>query len=177
MNSGDITFRPAVIADALCVSALGMQVFLTTYATQGMRPVLAREAREHFSLGKIEALVRDESVSFILAESAGHLVGFVQVTHGARHVLVSHEPASELDRLYVHERFTGTGTGIGKALLQRAEALAASRGAAALWLTAWVGNARAIGFYPRQGYMDVGATDYVFENGHYENRVYFKELS
>lgn len=153
---------------------LGTQVFLDTYAPGGMRPALAREVLDQFGLAKIEALLRDPSTTFILTESAGHLVGFVQLTHGVRHELVPHEPSTEVDRLYVHERFTARG--IGKALLQRAEALAASRGCAALWLKAWIGNARAIGFYPTQGYRDVGATDYVFEDDHYETRVYVKEL-
>ena len=175
MLSGvDVSFRPADAEDALCISMLGTQVFLDTYAREGMRPDLAREVLEHFALSKMEALLQDPPTAFILAESAGHLVGFVLVTHGARHELVPQESTSAIDRLYVHERFTAKG--IGKALLQRAEALAASRGADALWLAAWTGNARAIGFYPKQGYADVGATDYVFENEHYENRVYAKVL-
>ena len=170
----DVSFRPAGAEDALCVGMLGTQVFLNTYAPDGMRADLAREVLENFAPAKIEELLCDESVAFILAERAGHLVGFVQVTHEARHELVKYETLCQVNRLYVHERFTAHG--IGKALLLRAEALAASRGADALWLTAWIGNARAIGFYPRQGYTDVGATDYVFENEHYENRVYVKVL-
>ena len=153
---------------------LGTHVFLDTYAAAGMRAALAREVVEHFAPAKIESLLEYESTEFILVENDGHLVGFVQVTHGARHALVSHGATSEVNRLYVHERFTGQG--IGKALLRRAEKSAAARGADALWLTAWIGNARAIGFYPKQGYVDVGATDYVFENDHYENRVYLKVL-
>lgn len=66
--------------------------------------------------------------------------------------------------------------GIGKELLQRAEALAARHGAAAMWLTAWVENERAVRYYPRRGYKDVGASTYSFEGKHYENRVFVKAL-
>jgi diamine N-acetyltransferase len=170
----DVTFRAAIPTDALCIGTLGTHVFLDTYAPAGMRPSLAREVLDQFAITKVEGLLLDRATTFLVAESAGHLVGFVQLTHGARHELVPHVACAEVDRLYVHGRFTARG--IGKALLQRAEARAASRGAAAIWLTAWIGNARAIGFYPKQGYTDVGATDYVFENEHYENRVYIKEL-
>jgi diamine N-acetyltransferase len=169
-----MNLRPAVPADALCIAMLGTQVFLNTYAPEGMRLDLAREVLAHFAPTRIEELLHNQSVTFVLAESAGHLMGFVQVTHGARHELVAYESTSEVDRLYVHERFTSQG--IGKALLHRAEALAASHGSAALWLTAWVGNARAIAFYSKQGYADMGATDYVFEDEHYENRVCVKVL-
>ena len=39
-----IIFRPATPADALCLGVLSTQVFLDTYATQGVSPSLAREA-------------------------------------------------------------------------------------------------------------------------------------
>lgn len=39
----NLTLRPAVAADVLCLSVLAMQVFLVTYATQGIRPAIARE--------------------------------------------------------------------------------------------------------------------------------------
>jgi len=79
-----------------------------------------------------------------------------------------------LRRLYVQERFTGHG--IGKRLLLEAERFTASRGASLLWLTAWVGNPRALAFYPRQGYAEMGRTAYVFEAESYENRLFGKPL-
>ena len=40
----DFTLRPAQREDALCISGLATQVFLDTYATDGMRSDLAEEA-------------------------------------------------------------------------------------------------------------------------------------
>lgn len=170
----DVSLRPAIPADAPCIGMLGIQVFLDTYAPDGVRPELAREAMQNFSAAAIEEQMASASISFIVAERSGHLVGFAQLTHGTDHVLVPYERAAELNRLYVQKRFMSKG--IGKALLQRAEALAASRGAEALWLTAWVENPRALAYYPKQGYSDVGATTYIFEDDHYENRLFVKEL-
>ena len=45
-----------------------------------------------------------------------------------------------------------------------------------LWLTCWVHNTRALAFYARQGYAELGSTDYVFEGEHHENRVFAKTL-
>ncbi len=96
-------------------------------------------------------------------------MGFAQLVLGSAHVLVGAEAAAKLNRLYVHERFTGRG--IGKALLRRSEELAASNGAFTLWLTAWVGNHRVLGFYASRGYTDLGATMYVFQDEQFENRL------
>ena len=173
-NRPAVSFRRATEADALCIGVLATQVFLDTYATEGVRASLAREVHQKFATKAIRTLVSSTACTFILAEASQHLVGFAQLTFGASQTLVSAQAPVELDRLYVLARFTGIG--LGKALLRQAEALAASSGASALWLTAWAGNERALAFYPAQGYRDVGATTYAFGGDEYENRVFAKVL-
>lgn len=170
----DISFRRAVQADTLTLSMLATQVFLDTYATDGVRPSVAREVQAQLGPAAIEALLVRADTSLVVAERAQHLVGFVQSTAGAQHALVPQRPCVELERLYVQEPFTGRG--LGKALLAHAEQHAAAQGAAVLWLTCWVHNTRALAFYARQGYAELGSTDYVFEGEHHENRVFAKTL-
>jgi len=170
----DVGFRAATASDALCIGVLATQVFLDTYATDGIRPSLAREVLEQFSTDAVSALLCRPDTAFIVAESAAHMVGFAQLGFGSTHALVAAPDIVELRRLYVQKRFSGRG--IGKALLQCAESLSASRGASMLWLTAWVSNHRALTFYASQGYEDVGATVYTFQQEQYENRVFTKAL-
>jgi hypothetical protein len=42
-NFSRLTIRTAANDDALCLGVLGIQVFLDTYATEGIRPSIARE--------------------------------------------------------------------------------------------------------------------------------------
>jgi GNAT superfamily N-acetyltransferase len=170
----EIVFRPAEPADALCLGVLSTQVFLDTYATQGIRPALANEVLAQHSVAVYAALLADAAVTILVAECAGHLVGFSQVRNGVGHALVPESAASELDRLYVQERFTGRG--IGRDLLRHAEKAAAARGADTLWLTAWEGNARALQFYPRRGYEELGMTVYSFEGEDYPNHLFGKRV-
>lgn len=171
----DLSSRIATLADADCISALATQVFLDTYATEGIRPLLVREVNAQLSVVAISDLISHSKTSFILVERAAHLIAFAQMTYGATHERVAAKNAVELDRLYVQERFTAQG--IGKALLSHVESIAASRGASALWLTAWVHNLLALRFYASQGYVDAGTTMYRFENEQHENRVFVKMLS
>jgi GNAT superfamily N-acetyltransferase len=170
----DVTFRVAVDADALCIGVLATQVFLDSYATEGIRPSLAREVLEHLSTNAVSALLANPNARLIVAERAGHMVAFAQLTCGSTQELVPSGTAAELIRLYVQEPFTRKG--VGTVLLRRAEAIAASEGASTLWLTGWVCNRRALAFYASRGYKDLGATTYVFENEQYENRVLAKAL-
>ncbi len=170
----EILFRPAEPADALCLGVLSTQVFLDTYATQGIRPAVANEALALHSVAVYEALLADPAVTILAAECAGHLVGFSQVHNGVGHALVPEPAASELRRLYVQERFTGRG--VGRDLLRHAEKAAAARGADTLWLTAWEGNARALEFYPRRGYEELGMTMYTIEGEDYPNHLFGKRV-
>jgi diamine N-acetyltransferase len=169
-----ITFRAARPDDALCLGVLSTQVFLDTYATQGIRRAVASEVLALHSVAVYEALLADADVTILVAECAGHLIGFSQVRDGAGDPQVPAAAASELRRLYVQEPFTGRG--IGRDLLRQAEKAAAARGAEMLWLTAWEGNERALQFYPRCGYEDLGATVYTIEGEDYPNRVFGKRV-
>jgi diamine N-acetyltransferase len=175
-RDAEITYRMAVQRDVLCLSVLATQVFLDTYATRGVRPAVAREVRQYLSEEAFAAFFADPRRCILIAEIAGHLVGFAQITRGQTHDLLPPEArATELNRLYVQRPFLGKG--IGKELLARAEALARAEGAEALWLSAWTGNAHALRFYEARGYQDVGASVYTFEGDTYETRVFLKRLA
>ncbi len=169
-----VSLRAAVPEDALCLSVLAMQVFLDTYATLGIRPALAREVLASYS----EAVFRDAATQpqtrLVVAEVAGHLVGFAQVSLGAGHALAPAGAPAELFRLYVQEPFTAAG--VGTQLLAWAEQLAKEASATVMWLTPWVHNHRALAFYARRGYSDYGLTWFNFEGESHENRVCAKVL-
>jgi diamine N-acetyltransferase len=170
----DILYRPAEADDALCLGVLATQVFLDTYAPLGIRAAIARQVLAHCSVAAYESLLANPGVTILVAECDAHLVGFSQVNDGARHDLVPEAATSELKRLYVQEGFTGRG--IGRDLLRHAEKAAAARGADTLWLTAYTGNARALQFYPRRGYEDLGAVVFSFEGEDHPNRLYAKRI-
>ena len=173
MQSNAIIYRAAIPADALCISLLGVHVFLDTYATDGMRPSLAREVQSELSVEAFERRLADAQSRLILAESAGHLIGFAQLTMSAAHANVG-TPAAEVNRLYVHSRFARRG--VGRELLRRIESVAATDGARHVWLTAWESNASALAFYARCGYGEVGRGLYRWEDDRYAVRILAKAV-
>lgn len=170
MQGSSLRLRTGTPDDALLVGVLGTQVSLDTYATKGIRPLLAREVLAHFSTEAMASLLARSHTRFVLAERDEHLIGFAQLAFAERHDLVSGHPAVEVERLYVQARFKGQG--IGKALMAEAAEQAKASGAQSLWLTAWVGNTDALVWYRRQGWLERGRTDYVFEDEHFENILF-----
>ena len=169
-----VAIRDATAQDALCIAVLGMQVFLDTYATDGVRDSIAREVLYAFSPDNMSKIIASSDTLVIVAEVRDHLVGFAQVAMSTGHDLISDPNASELQRLYVQENFTGKG--VGYRLLEEAEKYAYFHGASLLWATVWIGNDRALKFYPRQGYEHLGSPSYTFQNETHENHLFGKIL-
>ncbi|MBS0319037.1 MAG: GNAT family N-acetyltransferase [Proteobacteria bacterium] len=168
-RDSDLSIRRATQDDALRLHAVATQVFLETYATEGVTDALAREAEDAFSLRAFSALIAQPRYVALLAERQGHLVAFADLERDAAHTLVPERPATELRRLYVQSPFLRQR--IGSRLIAAAELLAREDGARVLWLTAWSGNDRARSFYAARGYADRGITHYEFGGQCYENRV------
>ena len=102
----DTKLRPAVLEDALCLSVLAIQV-LDTYATEGIRPAIAREVMASCSERSFREAIGNEETKLLVAERLGHLIGFAQLTMDATHELAPKGNQAELLRLYVQEAFTG----------------------------------------------------------------------
>ena len=170
--SKDIMIRPATAEDALCIGVLGMQVFLDTYATEGIRSSIANEALQAFAPQTIAQLMAEPGIALLVAECNHHLVGFAQIKLDTPHAMIDAANVAELQRLYIQERFTGLG--IGYRLLQAAEQRAALEGASLLWATVWDGNERALAFYPRRGYALLGSPTYTFQGETHGNRLFGK---
>lgn len=169
-----VQLRPATQEDALCLSVLATQVFLDTYATTGIRPAIAKEVLHTFSVSAFASLLDQHGTFIHVVERDGHLLGFSQINIGTRQELLTARHPAELDRLYVQEAFTRMG--LGSQLLQIAETTAAQHGTDFMWLTSWVHNARALQFYARQGYADIGSTSFLMDGETHENRVLCKQL-
>lgn len=174
LSEAAIEYRLAGPDDALCIAVLAMQVFLDTYTVNGMRPDLARETLEIYAPEAFARRQQDPATTFILAERAGHLIAFAELTLDRVPPHEARPGAAELVRLYVQRYFKRMG--LGRELLNRAEALARSQGANSLWLTSWSGNTAALAFYPTQGYRDIGLTSYTIQGNSYENRAFAKIL-
>jgi diamine N-acetyltransferase len=167
-----ITLRHATPEDATVIGALAIQVFLDTYARNGVRPDLAREAIERCGPAHYARRLA-EGAPLLLAADAGHVLGFAEWDPRQRPVPGHRQVGCELVRLYVQP--SAHRRGVGAQLLAAVEAACRSAGCASLWLTAWAENAQALAFYGAQGYDDVAASEYRFEEQCYENRVFVKK--
>lgn len=154
--------------DAQSLSALAIQVWLHTYATQGISAPIASYVLSEFTHEKFEALLSEESSAVLVAESNANLVGYAAVTAG-KACPVRTNAKVELATLYVQAPFVGQG--VGRELLGRAEQWARQRASTSLWLTVNSRNVHAIDFYAKHGYTQLGITYFGLGHEQHENLV------
>jgi ribosomal protein S18 acetylase RimI-like enzyme len=104
--------------------------------------------------------LEDANNSFFIAEANGKAVGFAELRTGQPAEYVKDENTIELQRIYVLEKMIRHG--IGKILLQKCLGEAKSKGFDSLWLAVFELNERAVGFYKRQGFEQLGKARFHF---------------
>jgi len=164
----EMLIRQGEDRDVENLSALATQVWLHTYATEGISSVISRYVLSEFAPRKFEALLSEESSAVLVAEENGNLVGYARVTAKTR-CPVATGSKIELSTLYVQEPFVGKG--VGHALLSQAEQWAKQCANTSIWLTVNSRNGRAISFYVKHGYTKLGITHFELGNEKYENLV------
>jgi ribosomal protein S18 acetylase RimI-like enzyme len=156
--------RPATIADAARLSALGATTFRETFEGENTPEDMARHLAETFTPDRQAAEITDPAGTVLLAERRGpsgeaELVGYVHLLAGPAPAAVQGPAPLELKRLYVSRAWHGRG--VAGALMDSALDAARARGARTLWLGVWERNPRAVAFYRKYGFTRVGEHTFV----------------
>jgi ribosomal protein S18 acetylase RimI-like enzyme len=164
------TLRSAVVSDAESLSALGIQVWLHTYATQGVRANIAQYVLAEFTPEYFRATIGGSDNHLVVAEHCNNLLGYSlvkmdNICPGRQH------PSAELDSLYIQEHFTGLG--VGTKLLYESEKIAERHGEK-LWLTVNAENKRGIAFYRQREYQEVGVDYFDLDSERHKNYVFIQ---
>lgn len=146
------------------LAELGACTFLDAFAAQNtaenIELYLARTYGEELQRREIE----DPSIVTLLVEEGDALVAFAQLRRSA-----SAHGDVELARFYVHREHHGRG--VAQTLMSAViEAVRQLRGAT-LWLGVWEHNPRAIHFYEKCGFRDVGSQPFLLGSDLQTDRV------
>ena len=150
-----VVIRSGVIADAAALAELAARTFHETFAADNQPEDLALHMARSYGAPQQEQELREPTIATLLAEVNGQLAGYAQLREGTAPACVTAGAPIELWRFYVDQQWHGRG--IAQALMQAVEDAACARGARTLWLGVWERNARAMAFYQKTGFTDVGS--------------------
>jgi ribosomal protein S18 acetylase RimI-like enzyme len=166
---GEYLIRRAVPADAANLAALGARTFEEAFAAQNrpedMTAYLANTYSEPLQRRELE----DPDVVTLLVAESERLIAFAQMRRGPVPQCVSDPDAIEIARFYVDQQRHGRG--VAQTLMDEVIDVAGSLGAATIWLGVWEKNTRAIAFYAKCGFSDVGSHPFLLGSDLQTDRI------
>lgn len=164
-----VTTRQATPADAVVLASLAAMTFRDTFGSDNTPENMDAYATSAFGADIQAAELGDPSLTVYLAEVSGEVAGYAMLREGPAPPSVAEENAVEVARLYAATHVIGAG--VGATLMRRCLDEAASRGRRAVWLGVWEHNPRAIAFYRRWEFVDVGSTTFMLGRDRQTDRV------
>ncbi|WP_125717914.1 GNAT family N-acetyltransferase [Pseudoalteromonas rubra] len=155
--------RPATTQDCAKLAELAADVWLDTYATDGIKPEYTEYANSTFTTAYFQSLLEHPAYRLLVSEQSVVLQGFVLINLSAQYQ--TPDNGYEVDKLYVRKSFQGMG--VGRALLSQV----ACQYGTPMWLYTWTENA-ANHFYVRLGAQQIGTLSFEAFGSTINNNVY-----
>ena len=146
--------RYGTTADAALLAELGAKTFFDTFAKDNTPEDMATHLKRAFSPEIQLQEISEPNTVFLIAEIDERPVGYAQLILNSSDESITGSRPLEIRRIYASQDFLGKG--VGKELMQAAIREARQRGSDCVWLGVWEKNQRAIDFYRKWGFQEVG---------------------
>lgn len=162
--------RFATAADTAPLAHFAAQAFADTYRGLDDPQEIADYCAEHFRPEVMAGVIADPACTTLLAWAGEQLAGYAILRDAPAPACVTRPEPLELWRIYLGQRFIGQG--LGARLMDEVHAQARRRGARTLWLGVYDRNVRAVAFYERFGFAQVGGKEFLFGGRIYVDPIY-----
>ena len=147
--------RPAAAEDTRILTTLARETFVSAFAADNDPRDLDSYVRDAFSAIRMRREIADAANHFFLAFDAANVaVGYAKLRAGEAESCVQGPNPIELERIYVMP--TALGAGVGALLMKASLELAEELGHETIWLGVWEENRRALAFYRKWSFREVG---------------------
>ncbi len=156
--------RNATPGDAAALATLAERTFRDTFAAMNTAEDMDRHCRQSYGATIQAAEIADPARVTLVCETlsgetpncktTGELVAFAQLRWGTAPACVQGRAPGEIQRLYVTSDWHGKG--LAQQLMQACLDEMEKRGNDVVWLGVWEKNPRAIAFYQKFGFIEVG---------------------
>lgn len=164
------SIRRAEPVDGPALAAFAARIFDETFGPDNKPEDMAAHLANRFGVRQQTEEILNPDVVTLLVEDGGRLVAYTQVTTiHAPPPCVTEEAPVEIGRFYVDRSWHGRG--LAQRLMVAARDAARELGGRAVWLAVWEHNPRAIAFYEKQGFRDVGSQPFVLGSDLQTDRV------
>lgn len=172
----DVVIRRGAGSDAAALAAFAARTFAEAFGddtgAEDMQAHLAATYRADLQARELA----DPAMTTLLALQGSRIVAFAQVRRNEMPpACVTLPEAVELQRFYADRSVRGTGLTLR--LMEHALDAARKLGGRYAWLGVWERNTRAMAFYRKVGFDEIGFTHYAVGSDRQTDRVFIAELT
>ncbi len=135
---------------------------------------LSKYLKANFSVAKTKQDLENPNNLFYIIYVDELPVGYAKLILNATNENIATQNTSRLERIFILNDFISLK--IGKQLLTFVEEQAKVLQLATMWLSVYIKNNRAIRFYEKNEFENVGALNFIVNGKSYENIVFSKKL-
>src|SRR5262245_54929225 len=161
--------RDATAADIEVLVELAQNTFRDAYRHIDDPDDIEEYVTTEFTPGAFASILSDRDSILLVALQAQRHVGYVHIRLSSAPSCVTGPAPIELVRIYLRQETIGQG--YGGLLMQAVHAQARRLGCATIWLGVYERNQRALDFYRRWGFVDVGTKDFRYAGKIYADPI------
>ncbi|MFA9370890.1 MAG: GNAT family N-acetyltransferase [Labilibaculum antarcticum] len=170
----EILIRKATLSDLNSLAVLKQQVWISTYATNGLIEEFSNYVLSEYSAENVRESITDKNKLTLIALNDGCIIGCVEILLTPKNPIKKIKPCIEISTFYILERFQGVG--IGKKLLTECLNEIEKLNHDKVWLTVYYKNQQAIDFYQKQGFNHIGKMDFMLGKDKHMNYIMIKNI-
>lgn len=175
MTPSPLCIRRGVAADAPVLAAFAARTFAESFGADIRREDLQAHLTASYGVSQQSKELANPNVSTLLAHNVEALVAYAQVRRNLPPHCVTASHPVELHRFYVDR--PAHGRGVAQLLMVAVHQAAIELGGQHMWLSAWERNPRALAFYTKVGFEDVGTADFFVGTDRQRDRVLVAKIA
>ncbi len=146
--------RPARISEAARLTAFETRCFTEAFGADNTPGDVAAHIASHFTAEAQEREILSESMRTLVVEAEGEFIAYSLIRSVPPPAAIIGPAPIELERIYVASLWHGRG--VAQSLMEATLEAARSLGGSTVWLSVWERNPRAVAFYKKMGFIEVG---------------------
>jgi diamine N-acetyltransferase len=154
VENSPLHIRYATRADNILLAEIGAETFAESFAADNTLENMSAYLAAFFSPEKQAMELTDADSRFLIIELDGKAAGYTKLSFGHAPAAVAGQKPMEIVRIYARKEWIGKG--VGARLMEASLREAEQAGCDVIWLGIWERNPRAIAFYCKWGFEQVG---------------------
>lgn len=159
-----IDVRIPTLKDAFTLAKLGERTFIESHGTSASAVDINDYVSKRFSIAEFEKELSDSNSVYRLIYYNNQLAGYSKIIYNSPNPSITENNVCKMERLYILKEFYNKN--IGKYLFDYNVALAKTNNQLGMWLYVWTENKRALAFYEKQGFKNIGSTYFKISENH-----------